>query len=156
MTVSKIKSALILVLIVSETFFSFSVNAQQLTTKQLLGQLNTVTTAVPFLLISPDARAGSMGDAGVSTSPDANSMHWNPSKYAFVDKEMGVSISVTPWLRALVPDINLYNLSGYYKLKKNVGTIAASLNYFSLGEIQFTDITGNALNKFTPNEFSFD
>ena len=156
MTVSKIKSALILVLIVSETFFSFSVNAQQLTTKQLLGQLNTVTTAVPFLLITPDARAGAMGDAGVATSPDVNSMHWNPSKYGFIDKQMGVSMSVTPWLRELVPDINLYNLTGFYKLPKNVGTVAASLNYFSLGDITFTDVVGNTIGQFRPNEFSFD
>ena len=80
-----------------------------------------------------------MGDAGVATSPDANSMHWNPSKYAFVKKQTGVSISYTPWLRALVPDISLAYLAGYYKLKKN-GVIASSLRYFSLGDITFTDI----------------
>src|SRR5437773_5259429 len=83
----------------------------------LLGQVNTITTAVPFLLIAPDARAGGMGDYGVATSPDPNSIHWNPAKLAFAEKKMGVSISYTPWLRALVNDIYLANLSGYTKLK---------------------------------------
>lgn len=127
----------------------------QLTTADLLGQLNTITTAVPFLLIGPDSRAGAMGDAGVATTPDANSMHWNPSKYAFVKKQTGISVSYTPWLRALVPDINLAYLSGYYKLKKS-GTIATSLRYFSLGDITFTDIVGNTIGQFRPNEFAFD
>lgn len=127
----------------------------QLTTSQLLGQLNTITTAVPFLLIAPDSRAGAMGDVGAATSADANSMHWNPSKYAFVKKQTGISISYTPWLRALVPDINLAYLAGYYKLKKN-GTIATSLRYFSLGDITFTDIVGNTIGQFRPNEFAYD
>jgi len=127
----------------------------QLTTAQLLGQLNTITTAVPFLLIAPDSRAGAMGDAGVATSADANSMHWNPSKFAFVKKQTGISISYTPWLRALVPDINLAYLSGYYKLKKN-GVVATSLRYFSLGDITFTNIVGDIVGHFRPNEFSWD
>lgn len=127
----------------------------QLTTDQLLGQLNTITTAVPFLLITPDSRAGAMGDAGVASTPDANSMHWNPAKYAFVKKQTGICISYTPWLKALVPDINLLHLAGYYKLKKN-GTIATSLRYFSLGDITFTDIVGNAYMQFRPNEFAYD
>jgi len=118
-------------------------------------ELNTITTSVPFLLISPDARAGCMGDVGVATSPDANSMHWNPAKYAFVKKQTGISISYTPWLRALVPDISLAYLAGYYKLKKN-GTIATSLRYFSLGDITFTDIIGTTIGQFRPNEFAYD
>jgi len=85
----------------------------------LLGQINTITTAVPFLLIAPDARAGAMGDAGVASSPDANSIHWNPAKLAFVDKNFGFSLSYTPWLRALVPDIYLGYLAGYKKLKND-------------------------------------
>src|SRR5690349_21483503 len=127
----------------------------QLTTAQLLGQLNTITTAVPFLLIAPDSRAGAMGDAGVATSADANSMHWNPSKFAFVKKQTGISISYTPWLRALVPDINLAYLSGYYKLKRS-GVVATSLRYFSLGDITFTNIVGDIVGHFRPNEFSWD
>ena len=72
-----------------------------------LGQTNTITTAVPFLLIAPDARAGAMGDAGVATTPDANSMHWNPAKYAFIESKTGFSAAYSPWLRAIVSDINL-------------------------------------------------
>src|SRR6185369_8831541 len=121
----------------------------------LLGQVNTITTAVPFLLISPDARAGGMGDNGVATSPDANSIHWNPAKLAFVEKNVGFSVSYTPWLRELVNDINLAYLSGYKKLN-NDQTIAASLLYFSLGNIDFTDETGTKTSQFNPNEFAFD
>ena len=126
-----------------------------LTTSQLLGQVNTVTTAVPFLMISPDSRAG---DAGVASSPDANSIHWNPAKLAFLDKKMGLSISYTPWLRALVPDINLAYISWYMKpgSKKSDQTIAASMRYFSLGDITFTDITGATIGQFRPYEVAFD
>ncbi|MEW6470107.1 MAG: type IX secretion system outer membrane channel protein PorV [Bacteroidota bacterium] len=127
----------------------------QLTTDELLGQLNTITTAVPFLLISPDSKAGGMGDAGVASAPDVNSMHWNPSKYGLIDKKMGVGISYTPWLRALVPDINLAYVSFFYKPSK-MGTFATSMRYFSLGNITFTDIVGNAIGQFNPNEFAID
>lgn len=118
-------------------------------------QLNTITTAVPFLLIAPDSRAGALGDAGVATSPDANSIHWNPAKLAFIDKEMGLSISYSPWLRRLVPDISLSYVSFYKKLGKD-HTLGASLRYFSLGDIKFTDDVGNALGDFRPNEFAVD
>lgn len=152
-----------LVLFLSGSFFPFLTSERlfaqkKLTDKELLdhlSQLNTITTAVPFLLIGPDSRSGGMGDAGVATSPDASSMHWNPSKYGFVKKQTGISVSYTPWLRALVPDINLAYLSGYYKLKKS-GTIATSLRYFSLGDITFTDVVGNPIGQFRPNEFAFD
>src|ERR1051326_8204989 len=76
------------------------------------GGINTVTTAVPFLLITPDSRAGAMGDCGAASSADANSMHWNPAKYVFADRDFGVSMSYTPWLRQLVPDISLSYLAG--------------------------------------------
>jgi len=118
-------------------------------------QINTITTAVPFLLITPDSRAGGMGDVGVASSADINSIHWNPSKLAFADKKMGVGVSYTPWLRALVPDINLAYLSGYYKTKKS-GVIGASMRYFSLGDITFTDNNGNTIGQFRPNEFALD
>jgi hypothetical protein len=147
-------------LLTAGSFFHFDseqVFAQKtLSTGQLLGQrLNTITTAVPFLLIAPDSRAGGMGDAGVASSPDANSMHWNPSQYAFVKKKTGISVSYIPWLRALVPDINLAYLSGYYKVKKS-GVVATSLRYFSLGDITFTDNIGNTLQQVRPNEFAYD
>lgn len=121
----------------------------------LLGQLNTITTAVPFLIISPDARAGGMGDAGVASSADVNSIHWNPAKLAFVENKMGVAISYTPWLRKLVPDINLAYVSFYNKLKGEQ-TIGASLRYFSLGNITFTDNTGNEIGQFNPAEYAID
>lgn len=120
-------------------------------------QLNTITTAVPFLMISPDARAGGMGDVGVATSADGASIHWNPGKLAFVEDKMGFAVSYTPWLRALVPDINLAYVSGYGKIgKKGNQTLAGSLRYFSLGDITFTDVNGNTIGQFNPNEFAID
>ena len=115
--------------------------------------LNTITTAVPFLLISPDSRAGGMGDVGVATSPDANSLHWNPAKFAFVEDEVGFAVSYVPWLRALVPDINLSYLAGYKKLNKNEA-IAMELRYFTLGDITFTEVIGNNLGQYKPSEFA--
>lgn len=117
--------------------------------------LNPITTAVPFLMISPDSKQGAMGDVGVATDPDANSNHWNASKNVFSDKKFGVGVTATPWLRTLVPDIWLYYVSGYAKLNKNQA-IGASLRYFSLGEIQLTDATGFNYQNYTPNEFAVD
>jgi len=126
-------------------------------TNEWLGQesINTITTAVPFLMIAPDARSGAMGDAGVSSTPDANSMHWNPAKYAFIEKDMGFSVSYSPWLRKLVNDINLAYL-GFYKRIDDRQAVAATLLYFSLGDITFTDEMGNSLGTYRPNEFSID
>lgn len=131
------------------------INYNQVSGQDVNKRLNTITTAVPFLLITPDSRAGGMGDVGVASSPDINSIHWNASKLAFADKKMGIGVSYTPWLRALVPDINLAYLSGYYKTKKN-GAIGASLRYFSLGDITFTDANGQTIGQFRPNEFAVD
>ena len=117
------------------------------------GNLNTITTAVPFLLISPDSKAGAMGDVGVATNPDANSLHWNPAKFSFVEDEVGFSVSYVPWLRALVPDINLSYLAGYKKLNDKE-TIAMELRYFTLGDITFTDVIGNNLGQYKPSEFA--
>jgi len=127
----------------------------QTDTRDWLLQLNTITTAVPFLNINPETRGGGMGDVGVATSPDGASQHWNAAKYAFIQDKAGVSLSYTPWLRALVPDISISYLSGYYKINK-VSAAAVSLRYFSLGNIQFTDQFGNNTVQFTPNEFAFD
>jgi len=142
------------VLIVSLIFVSSYAFAQ--TNIAYNGQkLNTITTAVPFLLIAPDARGGGFGDAGVSTSADANSMFYNPAKYAFIDKSFGFSVSYSPWLRKLVSDINLAYLSGFYKIN-NRQTLAMSLRYFSLGSITFTSETGETIQNFKPNEFAID
>lgn len=134
-----------------------SLNAQNYdeTGREHGDQLNTITTAVPFLMIAPDARGGGLGDAGVASSPDANSLHWNPAKYAFIDKKMGFSLSFSPWLRKLVNDIYLGYLTGYYKIDDRQ-TVAIGLRYFSLGEILFTDEIGNPLNYYSPYEFSID
>jgi hypothetical protein len=118
-------------------------------------RINTITTAVPFLMITPDSRAGGMGDVGCATSTDVSSIHWNPAKLGFAEKKMAIGISYTPWLKALVPDINMAYLSGYYKTKKS-GTLAASLRYFSLGVITFTDANGQKIIDAHPNEFALD
>jgi len=114
-----------------------------------------ITTAVPFLIIAPDARSGGMGEVGVASDPDANSMHWNPAKYAFIDKKFGFAMSYSPWLRSLVNDINLAYLCGFYKIDDRQ-TIAATLLYFSLGDITFTDEFGMEKGNYNPNEFSLD
>lgn len=132
-------------------------NAQISNPDELGGKdrLNTITTAVPFIMIAPDARGGAMGDAGVASSPDAFSMHWNPAKYAFIEKQMGFSISFSPWLRKLVNDIYLGYLTGYYKIDDRQ-TVAMSLRYFSLGSILFTDEIGNPIQQYNPYEFAID
>jgi len=119
--------------------------------------LNTVTTAVPFLRIAPDARAGGMADVGIATTPDANSIFWNASKMVFIDDEhpTGLSLTYTPWLKNLVNDIYLAYLNGYWKVDE-LSAVSASLRYFSLGTITFTDASGNVLQDFRPNEFAFD
>ena len=115
--------------------------------------LNTITTAVPFLLIGPDSKAGAMGEVGVATTPDANSMHWNPAKLAFTTDDMGASVSYVPWLRALVPDINLSYLAGYRKLDDNQA-VGLEMRYFSLGDITFTDVLGTTIGQYKPHELA--
>jgi len=118
-------------------------------------ELNAIQTVVPFLTIAPDSRAGAIGDAGVATSPDIYSMHWNPSKFAFIDGKGGFGISYSPWLRTLVPDINLAYLSGYKRIDSRQ-VVASSLFYSSLGDIPFTDDFGNLQRVFIPTEFAID
>ena len=115
-------------------------------------ELNTITTSVPFLLIGPDARAGAMGDVGVATTPDVNSMHWNPAKLAFNENDLGASMSFVPWLRSLVNDINLSYVTGYKKIGDKQA-IGFELGYFSLGQITFTDVNGGLIGNYTPNEY---
>ena len=118
--------------------------------------INVVTTAVPFLRISPDARAGGMGDLGVATTPDVNSQFYNVAKYAFASNPSGIGMTYTPWLKDLgLNDVYLASLAGYYKLDE-VQAISGSLRYFSLGNIQFTDNLGNDLNSFRPRELAVD
>lgn len=144
----------VLAMLVPKINFS-QINYNQISGQEVNERVNTITTAVPFLMISPDSRAGGMADAAVATSADVNSIHWNASKLAFAEKKLAIGVSYTPWLRALVPDINLAYLSGYYKTDKN-GTFGASLRYFSLGDITFTDKNGDNMGQFRPNEFAMD
>jgi len=116
---------------------------------------NVIYTAVPFLTIAPDSRSSAMGDVGVATSPDVNSLHWNPAKYAFVTSEQSFALSYSPWLQQLVKDMKLLYLTGYRRLD-DFQVIGASLRYFHVGSITFTDANGNIRDVRTPNEFAFD
>lgn len=119
-------------------------------------QINVVTSAVPFLRISPDARAGGMGDVGIATAPDANSSFWNLAKAPFAVSRTSISATYTPWLKALdINDVYMASLAGYHQLDEEQA-ISASIRYFSLGNIQFTDFAGNDLQSFRPREYSID
>lgn len=117
--------------------------------------INVVTTAVPFLRISPDARSGGMGDIGVATSPDASSGFWNIGKVAFNESKGGIAATYTPWLKNLVSDVYLASVAGYYKFDETQA-LNVSLRYFSLGNIQFTDQNGNLNGNGKPREFGID
>ncbi len=143
--------ALLLIIAATCTSSIFAQNLQLLDGREV----NTVTSAVPLMRISPNARSGAMGETGVATSPDANSLHWNAAKFAFIDDDMGLSVSYTPWLRQLVDDIYLAYLSGYKKIDDDQA-VALSLRYFSLGNIQFTDINGESTGEGNPNEYAID
>lgn len=132
-----------------------TLTAQTVFAQSTTSGANTITTAVPFLSITPDSRAGAMGDAGVALSPDVNSQHWNPAKYVFMESDMGVGLAYSPWLRNLVDDINLAYLAGYKKID-DFQSVSASLRYFTLGEIVFTDETGMPTITPKPNEFAID
>lgn len=124
-------------------------------TNRLDGRMNAINTAVPFLRISPDARSGAMGDVGVAISPDANSIFWNLSKVPFAEKNSAVSVTYTPWLKELVNDVFLATVSGYTKIDE-FSAVSGSLRYFSLGNIEFTDITGYTQGNYRPREFAID
>ncbi|MCD8387461.1 MAG: type IX secretion system outer membrane channel protein PorV [Bacteroidales bacterium] len=120
-------------------------------------EFNPVETGVTSLSIAPDARGASMGDLGAATEPDANSQYWNPSKYAFAYSDAALSLSYTPWLRKLVNDIFLANLSGYWKIgHEDNQAISASLRYFSLGEVTSENTDGSVVQSYNPYEMSFD
>jgi hypothetical protein len=121
-----------------------------------VGQINAINTAVPFLRIIPDARAGGMGDVGIASSADAGGTYFNNSKLVFAPKKLGINLSYTPWLRNLgITDIYLAHFSGYYQLDKNQ-VISTSLKFFSLGNITFTDFQGNITGDFRPREMALD
>lgn len=121
-------------------------------------EFNPVNTGVTTLGITPDARGSAMGNLGAATDPDMNSQFWNPSKYAFGYSSGGLALSYTPWLRKIVNDIFLADLSGYYKIGSGDNqAISASLRYFSLGEVTLNDqLTGGSIQTINPYEFAFD
>jgi hypothetical protein len=126
----------------------------------LIGQDSTnriITTAVPFLGITPDARAAGMGEAGGAISPDANSGYWNAAKFAFIGDGFGASASYTPWLRKIIDDMSIFYLSGYYKINHEQ-TIAASMKYFDMGKITFNKgpTIPDQLGTYNPREYAFD
>lgn len=126
--------------------------------QQLYAQntLNVVTSAVPFLRISPDARAGGMGDLGVATTPDANAQFYNLAKYPFAKNNSGIGLTYTPWLKDLgLNDVFLASLAGYTKIDETQ-SISGSLRYFNLGNIEFTDNFGNSLGTGRPRELGLD
>ena len=150
---NKLALALVVVLCVMEVH-------AQVGGSSLLGQDSTnkvITTAVPFLGITPDARAAALGDAGVASSPDANSAYWNSAKLVFIDKDYGVSASYTPWLGKIINDMYVFYLSGFYKIDRRQA-VAFSMKYFDLGEVQFNQGPDPAdlLGRYNPREFAFD
>ncbi len=139
-------------------FSSSGALAQGTTPPDVIGQgddYRVITTAVPFLMITPDARAGGMGDVGGATSADANSVHWNPAKLVFIENDIGFSLSYTPWLGKIINDMWIGYLSGYYKISPEQA-VAVSMRYFDLGEIFFTSDQGDPLEQFNPRELAVD
>lgn len=117
---------------------------------------NTLLTAMPFLRIAPDARGGAMGDVGITVTPDANSIHYNASNLAFVEKSTSLALTYTPWLRELnLNDVFLLHFTGYKKLDK-LQTVGFGLRYFSLGEINFTNAQGINIGLGNPRELEFN
>ena len=144
----KISVALAILLLSAQTAFSQKRESD-------VRQFNPVYTGVTSLSIAPDSRAGAMGDVGCATDPymDNNSQYWNPSKYPFANSQAGISLCYTPWLRKLVSDIDLANLTGYYKLD-DYSALSGSLTYFSLGEV--IAITGSSQVIIRPYEMALD
>lgn len=132
--------------IIAAVMYAVAVNAQD-----VKNQLNPVYHGVTSLAIAPDARGGGLGDVGAATDPDVNSQYWNPAKYPFCISRAGVSLNYTPWLLSLTPDIDLANITGYYRIG-NYDALSASLRYFSLGEV----IAGSEQDIIKPYEFAID
>lgn len=123
---------------------------------QTTDRINVVTTAVPMLRISPDARAGGMGDVGIASLPDANASFWNQAKIPFASQRSALGLNYTPWLKDIgLTDVFIATVAGYHQLDENQA-LSASLRYFNLGSIQFTDFAGNNLHRSNPREYGID
>lgn len=137
-----------IVFVVSVLIYNANVTAQQ--------QINVVTTAVPFLRVSPDARSGGMGDVGIAIAPDANSNFWNAAKTTFNKNIGGVGVTYTPWLKDVgVNDVYYLTMGGFYQLDDRQA-LHGGIRYFNLGDMQFTDYSGNITGYGSPKEYSFD
>ncbi len=145
----------VLLSLAAVTLFAVSAKAADYTIGET-NQMNPLITAMPSLSIAPDARSAGMGDIGVATDADLNSLHWNPAKYAYMQSAGGLTANYTPWLRKLVSDIDLAHIAGYYNFGDLAGGIAASFTYFSLGTVNLTDANGTVLQDVQPNEWSLD
>ncbi|MDR0567513.1 MAG: type IX secretion system outer membrane channel protein PorV [Prevotellaceae bacterium] len=117
--------------------------------------LNPIPVAIPIMNISPDARAAGMGDMGVATTPDVNSQHYNAAKYPFAEPQMGIGLSITPWLANLVQDVNITYGSFFYRIGK-MQSVGMSIRYFSLGEMEIMNDNGYFVTAVKPNEFTID
>ena len=149
-TLSPLKGSLKYILIIALFILPGKLIQGQIRPQDLNGaELNAIQTSVPFLTISPDARAAGMGDLGAASTPDMNSQHWNVAKYAFTETKGGFAITHTPWLRNLIRDINLSYISGYYRINEK-NTVSSSFRFFSLGETIYTG------GMYTPFEFAVD
>jgi hypothetical protein len=149
------RNAALLSVLFSGLFAASAFGQTNPTSPSLVGQQKAITTAVPFLAITPDARHAALGDGGVATSPDANSSYWNAGKLVFIDKEYGGSLSYTPWLGKIVNDMSISYLTGFYKISREQA-VSFSLKYFDLGEISFRDESNQPLGDFNPKEAAFD
>lgn len=134
------KLAILIVLV-----FAFKLSAQD----------RVITTAVPFLTIAADARSAGMGDMGVATSPDAFSQQWNPAKFAFAERKMGIGLGYTPYLESVIKDIGLLSGSYFNKIDEQ-SAFAFSLRYFTLGEIELRQTINEVGTTVKPNELAFD
>ena len=151
----KVREAFLVVVFASSAFQVFSQDGS-VQPGQLIGQQRAITTAVPFVGITPDARHAALGDGGVATSPDANAAYWNAGKLVFIqDMKYGGSFSYTPWLGKIVNDMWISSISGFYKINREQA-VAVSLKYFDLGEISFRDSNNQPLGDFNPKEAAFD
>lgn len=152
----KLREVFLLLVFASSALQVFSQNGSVSQPGQLVGQQRAITTAVPFVGITPDARHAGLGDAGVATSPDANAAYWNAGKLVFIeDKKYGGSFSYTPWLGKIVNDMWISSLAGFYKINREQA-VAVSLKYFDLGEISFRGNKNEPLGDFNPKEAAFD
>ncbi|HEY9487603.1 MAG TPA: type IX secretion system outer membrane channel protein PorV [Chryseosolibacter sp.] len=152
----KLREAFLLLVFASPAIQVFSQQDPVDKPGQLVGQQRAITTAVPFVGITPDARHAALGDAGVATSPDANAAYWNAGKLVFItDQKYGGSFSYTPWLGKIVNDMWISSLSGFYKINREQA-VAVSLKYFDLGEISFRGYQNEPLGDFNPKEAAFD